>query len=262
MQEEKYCACPPDECDTFQFMSKKLGMKVLHPGGLKATKLLAEKCGITRDMTVLDAGCGRGSSSIFLAKQYGCRVVGVDVDPTSLIKAHEKARKEKMLDRVAFRVADVNSLPSMNGMFDGTIFQASLIFCDKTHVLNSVIRQIRAGGFLGALELAWKVPPTPYIMDRVKSVLCAAAANAESHSDWIRLFEKVGFEVVSGEIRDLGFGFGDMLHNEGLLSTSRIAFKCISNEAARQKMKAITNLFKETNPYLGYGIYACRKSSR
>ena len=99
-------------------------------------------------------------------------------------------------------------------------------------------------------------------MAKVKSVLCAAAANAESHSDWIRLFEKVGFEVVSGEIRDLGFGFGDMLHNEGLLSTSRIAFKCISNEAARQKMKAITNLFKETNPYLGYGIYACRKSSR
>lgn len=109
MQEQKYCACPPDECDTFQFMSKKLGMKVLHPGGLQATRLLAEKCGITKDMTILDAGCGSGSGSIFLAKQYGCRVVGVDVDPTSLIKAHEKARSQKILDKVAFRLADVNS---------------------------------------------------------------------------------------------------------------------------------------------------------
>jgi hypothetical protein len=44
--------CEPDECDTFQFMAKKLGMKVLHPGGLDATEILAKRAGISRDMIV------------------------------------------------------------------------------------------------------------------------------------------------------------------------------------------------------------------
>ncbi len=147
MQKQDYCLCPLDECDTFQFMNKKLGMKVLHPGGLQATKLLTEKCSITRDMTILDAGCGRGTTSMFLAKQYGCRVVGVDVDPTALIRAHEKARKNRMLDKVAFRIADINSLPFTDNAFDGAIFQASLIFCDKTSVINSVSQKIGQEAF-------------------------------------------------------------------------------------------------------------------
>jgi SAM-dependent methyltransferase len=261
MQEQKYCVCPPDECDTFQFMNKKLGMKVLHPGGLQATKLLAEKCGITSDMTVLDAGCGSGSSSIFLAKQYGCRVVGVDIDPASLIKAQEKVRHQKVQDKIAFRLADLNSLPLMDNMFDGAIFQASLIFCDKTNVLSSVSKKIEQGGFLGAIELTWKVEPTLYIMSRVKSVLCSAAVNAEQQPGWVKLFQQAGLEVVMAEAHDLGFSFRDMVANEGLLSASKVALKCTFNSVTRNRVASITNLFKETAAYLGYGIYVCRKGS-
>ena len=47
--------CEPGGCDFFEFMSKKLGIDVLHPGGLGATELLAERCGISKDMTILDA---------------------------------------------------------------------------------------------------------------------------------------------------------------------------------------------------------------
>ena len=74
------CSCEPDECDNFQFMAKKLHMKVLHPGGLKSTHLLAERCGITEKLIVRDVGCGSGSSSIFLAQRYGFRVIGIDID--------------------------------------------------------------------------------------------------------------------------------------------------------------------------------------
>jgi ubiquinone/menaquinone biosynthesis C-methylase UbiE len=262
VQKESFGVCEPDECDTFQFMSNTLGMKVLHPGGQQATKLMAEKCGISKDMTILDVGCGRGSSSIFLAEHYGCRVVGVDVDPNILMKAHERARKRNVLDRVAFRIADIHSLPLQEKMFDGAIFQASLIFCDKTRALQAVKQTIHSGGFLGAVELAWKVQPTTEIVAKVKSVLCAAAVNAENHQDWMKVFERAGFDIVSGDIHDLDFTFRDMLRNEGLLSTSRIAFKCLFNKAARQKTEAITNLFKETDSYLGYGIYVCRKPTR
>ncbi len=259
IQEQTSCVCEPETCDTFQFMSKKLGMQVLHPGGLQATKKLAEKCKISSNMTILDAGCGSGRGSIFLAKHYGCRVIGIDVDPTSLLKAHEKARLRKVLDKVAFRLADLNSLPTQDIMVDGAIFQASLIFCEKTSVLRKVGQNIRPGGFLGAVELAWKTPPKAEIVAKVKNVLCSAAVNAEQHEGWTALFERAGFEVESSEIHDLDFGFRFMLSNEGFFSALRIASKCIANQEARDKTQAIANLFRETGSYLGFGIYVCRK---
>ncbi len=243
-------------------MNKKLGMKVLHPGGLQATRQLAEKCDVSNDMTILDAGCGRGITSLLLAKEYGCRMVGVDIDPAALVRAHETARKNGMLDKVSFRIANLNSLPFTPDMFDGVIFQASLIFCDKITALKSVFQKIRPGGFLGAIELAWKLSPTIDIMQKARAVLCAAAANAEKHTEWLKLFERAGFKVLSGEVGHLGFTFRDMMQNEGSLSASRIALKCLLNKEARLKTQSVKNLFKETEQYLGYGSYACRKPTR
>ncbi len=128
--------CEPDTCDTFQFMANTLKMKVLHPGGLEVTTLLAERCELSPDMTILDAGCGSGRSAIFLAKQYGCRIVGVDVEPRSLIKAQAEAISKGVGDQVAFRVADANNLPFQDQTFDGAIFQAALIFTDKSKALK------------------------------------------------------------------------------------------------------------------------------
>lgn len=135
VQMEK-CVCEPDECDTFQFMAKKLHMSVLHPGGFQGTELLAERSGISENMTILDAGCGSGSSSIFLARRYGCRVVGIDIDYNSLIKAYKMARRKGVLDRVSFRRMDIVDLSFQDQTFDGAIFQAALIFTEKSKALH------------------------------------------------------------------------------------------------------------------------------
>jgi arsenite methyltransferase len=251
--------CEPDACDTFQFMANTLKMKVLHPGGLQATKLLAEKCGITSDMTILDSGCGSGRSDIFLAKQYGCRIVGVDIDPMTLLKAQTEAVSKGLGERITFRVADANDLPFGEQIFDGAIFQAALIFTNKARALQSVNQKIRPGGFLGVIELAWKKTPIERVVTQTKETLCSAAINAETHEEWIRLFRKFGFEVVYSELLNHRFNFTGMVRNEGFKSSLRIALKIISDKSVRRKMEQITNLFKETGEYLGYGIYVTRK---
>jgi ubiquinone/menaquinone biosynthesis C-methylase UbiE len=217
-------------------MAKTLRMKVLHPGGLQATKLLAEKCKISSDMIILDAGCGSGRSDIFIAKQYGCRIVGVDIDSGTLLKAQAEAVSNGLGDRVVFRLADANVLPFQYQTFDGAIFQAALIFTNKTKALQSVYQNIRSGGFLGVIELAWKKPPTENIVTKVKETLCAAAVNTETHSDWIRLFRKLGFEVTHSELLDHKFNFSGIFENEGLLSSLRIALKCINDKSGEKKL--------------------------
>ncbi len=253
-------ACEPDKCDTFQFMAKKLGMKVLHPGGLDATETIAERCGISPDTIILDAGCGSGSSSIFLARRYGCKVVGVDIDQSLLLKAYTYARKNGLLDKVAFRLVDIHDLPFQDDTFDGALIQAMLIFTEKSKALQMLYQKIRSQGFIGVVELAWKSPPPDKIIKRVGDVLCGAAVNAELHDGWINRLHESGFDVVHAEICDLDFTFGGMLKNEGVASTLRIMFKGFLDESVRRKTGEVTKLFRETRKYLGYGIYIGRKS--
>jgi len=251
--------CEPGECDAFEFMAKNLGLRVLHPGGLDATELLAERCGISRDMTILDAGCGRGSGSIFLARRYGCKVVGVDIDPSLLASAHANARRNGVLERVTFRFADINELPFEDDAFDGVLFQAALIFTDKSKALQTAYRKILPEGFVGAVELAWKSLPPYTIVDRVRKVICSAAVNTEHHLSWIDLLSETGFRIAHTELKDLEFSFLGMLRNEGPLRTLRIALRCAFDKSAKNRTEEFTKLFREAREYLGYGIYIGRK---
>jgi SAM-dependent methyltransferase len=66
--------------------------------------------------TVLDAGCGAGHNALFLARR-GFPVVGIDVAPTAVRRAREKALD---LD-VEFAVADVLDLGAHPARFDTVI---------------------------------------------------------------------------------------------------------------------------------------------
>ena len=58
---------------------------------VRMIKELACRARITRDDTVADLGCGIGGSSIWLAENTGCRVIGVDINPLSLHVARAEA---------------------------------------------------------------------------------------------------------------------------------------------------------------------------
>lgn len=252
-------SCDPGTCDTFQFMAHHLGVTVLHPGGLAATADLATRCGITPDMTILDAGCGAGSGGVFLARRFGCRVVGVDADPGLLLQAQEAARKANVLDRVAFRPGDLHDMPFEDETFDGAVAQAVLIFTDKRRALKEIAREVRPGGFVGSVELTWRRPPSPETLRRVSTTLCSVAANAEAREGWVGLLREAGLTWIEAEVRDLDFSFRGMLANEGLRRTARIAAQSILEGSTRRKTQELTRLFRDIRPDLGYGMYVARR---
>jgi len=76
--------------------------KYFHLGGLDATRVLIELCHIDRDKYVLDVGCASGKTACYIAKNYGCKVVGVDILERMIDRSNERAKRECVEDRVRF----------------------------------------------------------------------------------------------------------------------------------------------------------------
>ncbi|UCE52223.1 MAG: class I SAM-dependent methyltransferase, partial [Desulfobacterales bacterium] len=87
-----------EKSDIFDFMANYVGFSVLHPGGFSATEILADECEIDKQTRVLDIACGKGTSSIFLAQKYGCRVEGLDISEDLIKEARDFAKQKGISD--------------------------------------------------------------------------------------------------------------------------------------------------------------------
>jgi SAM-dependent methyltransferase len=74
---------------------------------------------------VLDAGCGLGENTLFLAS-HGYRVTGIDGSPTAIERASAKARERGLAAK--FEVRDVTRLEGFDGQFD-TVVDSALYHC-------------------------------------------------------------------------------------------------------------------------------------
>src|ERR1700722_12974804 len=69
-----------------------------HPGGQRLTALLGGQLGLTSAARVLDVASGKGESAIFLARQFGCRIVGVDFGSQNVVEANSRATAAQIAD--------------------------------------------------------------------------------------------------------------------------------------------------------------------
>ena len=99
-----------------------------HFGNLAATDKMVKLCQIDSKSYVLYVGCGVGVTPCYLAKKYGCRVVGVDVLKKMVERSKERGIKMNVSDRVEFRVADAQHLPFEDGTFDAVITESATSF--------------------------------------------------------------------------------------------------------------------------------------
>ncbi|MCX6010147.1 MAG: class I SAM-dependent methyltransferase, partial [Chloroflexi bacterium] len=120
-----------------------------HMGGLKATEQLVELCHINQDKYVLVVGCGVGVTPCYLAKRYGCRVVGVDLSEKMVDRSKEGAKRKGVENRVEFRIADAQNLPFEDVTFDAVICESVNAFIEnKPRALSEYVRVIKPGGYV------------------------------------------------------------------------------------------------------------------
>ncbi len=121
-----------------------------HSGSLlNMNRMLAEKAGICPGQVVLDAGCGLGGSSIWLAERYQVKVFGVTLAESQARKAHKFATKRGVESLLEFGVADYCAAPFASGSFDVVWGLESICYAlDKRTFIKEAHRLLRPGGRL------------------------------------------------------------------------------------------------------------------
>lgn len=120
---------------------------------LNKNRILAEIAGIKPEDHVLDAGCGIGGSSIWLAKHVGCRATGITVSARQVEHAKRNAKRHGVADKADFRQADFCKTPFPDESFDVVwAVESSCYATDKRDFFREAYRLLRKGGTLIACD--------------------------------------------------------------------------------------------------------------
>ncbi len=113
------------------------------------TEWLAEAIDLRPGMRVLDLGCGRASSSIFLRREFGVEVWATDLW-FSASENHQRIRDAKVDTHVFPIHADARSLPFANDFFDAIVCIDSYFYYGTDDLYLSYLAQfVKAGGIVG-----------------------------------------------------------------------------------------------------------------
>lgn len=129
------------------------------PNPLWQLEDLLEDVPISAGMKVLDLGCGKGASSVFLARETGARVTACDLwVPEDELQA--RLRDAGVDDLAEAVTADARDLPFEDGEFDAIIsIDAFEYFGTDVHALPALLRVLRPGGRLGMSTPALRTDP-------------------------------------------------------------------------------------------------------
>ena len=125
------------------------------PNVLWLTEALCQVMQLVPGMRVLDMGCGKAMSSIFLAREYGVRVWATDL----WIKATDnwdRIREAGMEERVFPIHAEAHALPYADEFFDAIVSLDSYHYygTDVHYLELHMLRLLKPGGRIGMVSPA------------------------------------------------------------------------------------------------------------
>ena len=167
--------------------------------------LLATKLELSNTDQVLDAGCGRGTTSCYLAEKYKCQVTGIDIVDFELKMAKKRAEKLKLKEKTKFYLKDYSNTQFTNNYFDKVFTLETLVHSpDFKKTLKEFRRILKPNGRLALFE--YTISPLKEWRDydlKMLNVINTGSAmmslDKMLHKTFKNDIEKVGFKVISDD---------------------------------------------------------------
>lgn len=127
---------------------------------INLNRILAKKGGVKKGDTILDAGCGQGGSSIWLAENFDVQVCGITLVPHQVAIAKKEAAKRKLGQRVSFSEQDYTKTTFGDESF--SLIWACESMChaqNKADFYKEAYRLLKPGGRLICADYIRKKRP-------------------------------------------------------------------------------------------------------
>jgi len=189
-----------------------------HIRGRAATLELARAASLDAAKRVLDVGSGVGGTSRCLAKEFGCRVTGIDLTEDYCRAAELLTAKTGLAHLVDYRQGDATQLPFADASFDVVWTEhAAMNIPDKARLYREMYRVLKPGGRLAIYDVLagpagpvhfpvpWaRTPDASFLLrpDELRALLEAAGFAITDWSDttdaarawFVALAQKIGRE--------------------------------------------------------------------
>lgn len=173
------------------------GIEALHPGGMALTRRTAELTNLKPGIKVLDVSSGRGTQSIFYAKEFGVEVTGLDISNEMIQSAKEYAKREGVDNLTSFKLGDSQSLPFEDNSFDVVINECAVgIPDDSQKVLDEMVRVAKHNGVIVIHESTWRKKLSEEEKDEISE---RYGTTPLEYEEWIQMLQKAGVREIITE---------------------------------------------------------------
>lgn len=167
-----------------------------HIRGRAATLELARAAGLDAAKRVLDVGSGVGGTSRCLAKEFGCRVTGIDLTEEYCRAAELLTAKIGLADLVDYRQGDATNLPFDDASFDVVWTEhVAMNIPDKSRLYREMHRVLKPGGTLAIYDVL--AGPSGSVLFPVPWARTPDASFLVRPDELRKLLEAAGFMVTS-----------------------------------------------------------------
>lgn len=167
--------------------------------------LIAKKLQLNNSDFVLDAGCGRGTTTCYLVEKYRAKVVGIDIVPFELKMAKALATNKNLENKIKFYLKDYSATGFPNNHFDKVFTLETLVHSPNLGKTLSEFRRIlkpkgRAVFFEYSRAYPKEFPKWEAKMfSLINEYSSMTSFNKMFHNTLLKSVEKAGFKVLIDE---------------------------------------------------------------
>lgn len=169
-----------------------------HYGGLEAVEALARRARIDAASRVLDVCAGLAGPARFIARRWGARVTGIDLNPERAAGARRLTARVGLARLVRMVRGDAQRLPFGAQAFTAVVSQEGLLHVpDKGRVLAECGRVLLSGGRIAFSD--WIATPRLADGERRRLEEWMAAVTLQSIAGYKALLARAGFGAIDAE---------------------------------------------------------------